>query len=42
MGHQRLVNAQIRQRGARNERVNSGRVIPMQVEDIDDAYYDEL
>jgi len=41
-GNQRLVNSEIRQRHARNERVAAGRVVPMDVEDIDDEYWDEL
>lgn len=36
-GQKRLVNSEIRQRHARNERVKAGRVMPM-IEDIDEDF----
>lgn len=46
-GHQRVVNAEIRQRQARQDRVKAGRVMPMDVdtvipEAIDEEFWDEL
>lgn len=46
-GNKRSVNAEIRQRASRQERVKAGRVMPMEVdsvipEAIDEEFWDEL